>query len=208
MTSSFNPRVPRRTRRHRVSTVASITCFFPSLCSHVQTVDIHKEKVARREIGILTINKNTARTHKIIAPANMERPVRYIRKPIDYNVLDDVGHGVKVIRRLRILFSEARISPHSQSISLPPLLFFYIPVPLYLIPSLSRPLILARGILISLLLSSFSHFDSFPRSHSISCAFTLIFREHPSWPYRNIFQRGLVGMNRRWKWTKKSAFRK
>ncbi|KAF5928847.1 hypothetical protein HPG69_012419 [Diceros bicornis minor] len=60
-----------------------------------QTVDIHKEKVARREIGILTTNKNTSRTHKIIAPANMERPVRYIRKPIDYTVLDDVGHGVK-----------------------------------------------------------------------------------------------------------------
>ncbi|KAK7828223.1 hypothetical protein U0070_025339 [Myodes glareolus] len=60
-----------------------------------KTVDIHKEKVARREIGILTTNKNTSRTHKIIAPANMERPVRYIRKPIDYTVLDDVGHGVK-----------------------------------------------------------------------------------------------------------------
>ncbi|KAJ3584167.1 hypothetical protein NHX12_014663, partial [Muraenolepis orangiensis] len=60
-----------------------------------QTVDIHKEKVARREIGILTTNKNTSRTHKIIAPANPERPVRYIRKAIDYNMLDDMGHGVK-----------------------------------------------------------------------------------------------------------------
>ncbi|XP_005805770.1 abl interactor 1 isoform X9 [Xiphophorus maculatus] len=67
-----------------------------SSINHIsQTVDIHKEKVARREIGILTTNKNTARTHKIVAPANLERPVRYIRKPIDYNVLDDVGHGVK-----------------------------------------------------------------------------------------------------------------
>ncbi|XP_076827123.1 abl interactor 1a isoform X2 [Brachyhypopomus gauderio] len=67
-----------------------------SSINHIsQTVDIHKEKVARREIGILTTNKNTSRTHKIIAPANVERPVRYIRKPIDYNVLDDVGHGVK-----------------------------------------------------------------------------------------------------------------
>ncbi|KAM4688197.1 abl interactor 1 isoform 8-T8 [Discoglossus pictus] len=67
-----------------------------SSINHIsQTVDIHKEKVARREIGILTTNKNTARSHKIIAPANMERPVRYIRKPIDYTVLDDVGHGVK-----------------------------------------------------------------------------------------------------------------
>uniref|UniRef100_H3D803 Abl-interactor 1a n=1 Tax=Tetraodon nigroviridis TaxID=99883 RepID=H3D803_TETNG len=67
-----------------------------SSINHIsQTVDIHKEKVARREIGILTTNKSTLRPHKIIAPPNMERPVRYIRKPIDYNVLDDVGHGVK-----------------------------------------------------------------------------------------------------------------
>ncbi|XP_026873571.2 abl interactor 1a isoform X6 [Electrophorus electricus] len=70
-----------------------------SSINHIsQTVDIHKEKVARREIGILTTNKNTSRTHKIIAPANMERPVRYIRKPIDYNVLDDVGHGLKWLK--------------------------------------------------------------------------------------------------------------
>ncbi|XP_051986384.1 abl interactor 2-like isoform X16 [Xyrauchen texanus] len=68
-----------------------------SSINHIsQTVDIHKEKVARREIGILTTNKNTSRTHKIIAPANPERPVRYIRKPLDYSMLDDVGHGVKV----------------------------------------------------------------------------------------------------------------
>ncbi|KAK5889807.1 hypothetical protein CesoFtcFv8_013391 [Champsocephalus esox] len=62
----------------------------------LQTVDIHKEKVARREIGILTTNKNTTRSHKIVAPSNPERPVRFIRKPIDFNVLDDIGHGVKV----------------------------------------------------------------------------------------------------------------
>ncbi|XP_034469571.1 abl interactor 2b isoform X16 [Hippoglossus hippoglossus] len=67
-----------------------------SSINHIsQTVDIHKEKVARREIGILTTNKNTSRTHKIIAPANPERPVRYIRKSIDYSLLDDMGHGVK-----------------------------------------------------------------------------------------------------------------
>ncbi|NWH29200.1 ABI1 protein, partial [Chloropsis hardwickii] len=67
-----------------------------SSINHIsQTVDIHKEKVARREIGILTTNKNTSRTHKIIAPANMERPKKKKKKPIDYTVLDDVGHGVK-----------------------------------------------------------------------------------------------------------------
>ncbi|XP_027015681.1 abl interactor 1a isoform X6 [Tachysurus fulvidraco] len=70
-----------------------------SSINHIsQTVDIHKEKVARREIGILTTNKNTSRTHKIIAPPNVERPVRYIRKPIDYTSLDDVGHGVKWLK--------------------------------------------------------------------------------------------------------------
>ncbi|XP_056606230.1 abl interactor 2b isoform X15 [Triplophysa dalaica] len=74
-----------------------------SSINHIsQTVDIHKEKVARREIGILTTNKNTSRTHKIIAPANPERPVRYIRKPIDYSHLDDVGHGVKWLLRFKV----------------------------------------------------------------------------------------------------------
>lgn len=57
---------------------------------------IHKEKVARREIGVLTTNKSNARQHRIIAPANLERPIKYIRKPIDYASLDDVGHGVKM----------------------------------------------------------------------------------------------------------------
>ncbi|XP_061780087.1 abl interactor 2b isoform X10 [Nerophis lumbriciformis] len=73
-----------------------------SSINHIsQTVDIHKEKVARREIGILTTNKNTSRTHKIIAPANPERPVRYIRKPVDYSMLDDMGHGVKWLQRFK-----------------------------------------------------------------------------------------------------------
>lgn len=67
-----------------------------SQINHIsQTVMIHKEKIARREIGILTTNKNTARQHKILAPANQERPIKYIRKPVDYTVLDDIGHGVK-----------------------------------------------------------------------------------------------------------------
>uniref|UniRef100_A0A8C1R5F7 Abl-interactor 2b n=1 Tax=Cyprinus carpio TaxID=7962 RepID=A0A8C1R5F7_CYPCA len=74
-----------------------------SSINHIsQTVDIHKEKVARREIGILTTNKNTSRTHKIIAPANPERLVRYIRKPIDYSMLDDLGHGVKWLLRFKV----------------------------------------------------------------------------------------------------------
>ncbi|XP_071397902.1 abl interactor 1a isoform X8 [Centroberyx affinis] len=94
-----------------------------SSINHIsQTVDIHKEKVARREIGILTTNKNTARTHKIIAPANMERPVRYIRKPIDYTVLDDVGHGVKVSAlSLFLPGTLSRTNPPTQKPPSPPM---------------------------------------------------------------------------------------
>jgi len=72
-----------------------------SQINHIsQTVGIHKEKVARREIGVLTTNKcsnspnGLSRQYKIIAPANPERPIKYVRKPIDYSCLDTIGHGV------------------------------------------------------------------------------------------------------------------
>ncbi|XP_017829142.3 abl interactor 2 isoform X10 [Callithrix jacchus] len=99
-----------------------------SSINHIsQTVDIHKEKVARREIGILTTNKNTSRTHKIIAPANLERPVRYIRKPIDYTILDDIGHGVKWLLRFKVSTQNMkmgglpRTTPPSQKPPSPPM---------------------------------------------------------------------------------------
>ncbi|KAM6955270.1 abl interactor 2-like isoform 7-T7 [Lycodopsis pacificus] len=90
--------------------------------NYVQTVDIHKEKVARREIGILTTNKNTSRSHKIVAPANPERPVRFIRKPIDYNVLDDIGHGVKVNgqQNMKLGVGLSRSNPPTQKPPSPP----------------------------------------------------------------------------------------
>ncbi|XP_069052442.1 abl interactor 2 isoform X3 [Lepisosteus oculatus] len=92
-----------------------------SSINHIsQTVDIHKEKVARREIGILTTNKNTSRTHKIIAPANPERPVRYIRKPIDYAMLDDIGHGVKVSTQNMKMGGLPRTTPPTQKPPSPP----------------------------------------------------------------------------------------
>uniref|UniRef100_A0A8C9U738 Abl interactor 2 n=1 Tax=Scleropages formosus TaxID=113540 RepID=A0A8C9U738_SCLFO len=93
-----------------------------SSINHIsQTVDIHKEKVARREIGILTTNKNTSRTHKIIAPANPERPVRYIRKPIDYSMLDDIGHGVKVSTQNMKMGGLPRTTPPTQKPPSPPI---------------------------------------------------------------------------------------
>ncbi|QQP51591.1 Abl interactor 2 [Caligus rogercresseyi] len=55
-----------------------------SQVNHIsQTVSIHKEKVARREIGVLTTNKSSNRQYKIIAPATNERPVKYVRRKID-----------------------------------------------------------------------------------------------------------------------------
>ena len=56
-----------------------------------QVIDIHKEKVARREIGVLTSSKNFSRGHKIVAPAQQEKPKRYKRVEIDFSELDDIG---------------------------------------------------------------------------------------------------------------------
>ncbi|XP_071826384.1 abl interactor 2-like isoform X3 [Apostichopus japonicus] len=61
-----------------------------------QTVSIHKEKVARREIGVLTTSKSCPRTHKIVAPSNQEKQQKYKSTPIDYSILDDMGHGTKL----------------------------------------------------------------------------------------------------------------
>lgn len=58
--------------------------FHFSLIPLLQMVMVHKEKVARREIGVLTTNKTTARQYKILAPANTEKPIKYVRKPIDF----------------------------------------------------------------------------------------------------------------------------
>lgn len=61
-----------------------------------QSEEIHREKVARREIGLFTANRRSNRPPKIIYPVNPERPTKYIRKPIDYSILDEIGHGVKI----------------------------------------------------------------------------------------------------------------
>ncbi|XP_054643242.1 abl interactor 2-like isoform X8 [Dunckerocampus dactyliophorus] len=101
---------------------SQLRCMESSINHIAQTIDVHKEKVARREIGILTTNKNTSRSHKIVAPPNLERPVRYIRKPIDYGVLDDIGHGVKVNGHENIKMGGglSRSNPPSQKPPSPP----------------------------------------------------------------------------------------
>ncbi|XP_076437498.1 abl interactor 2-like isoform X3 [Babylonia areolata] len=64
-----------------------------------QIVMIHKEKVARREIGVLTTNRTASRPmgvkSGILFPEQTERPIKYTRKAIDYSSLDDIGHGVR-----------------------------------------------------------------------------------------------------------------
>ncbi|XP_056111156.1 ABI family, member 3a isoform X2 [Rhinichthys klamathensis goyatoka] len=61
-----------------------------------QTVDMHREKVARREIGAFTVAKRVSRSHKIVPPAkNKEATLKYSRTPISFSSLDSVGHGVK-----------------------------------------------------------------------------------------------------------------
>ncbi|KAL1278244.1 hypothetical protein QQF64_024917 [Cirrhinus molitorella] len=61
-----------------------------------QTVDMHREKVARREIGAFTVAKRVPRSHKIVPPAkNKEAKIKYTRTPISFSSLDSVGHGVK-----------------------------------------------------------------------------------------------------------------
>ncbi|NWT05493.1 ABI3 protein, partial [Mionectes macconnelli] len=67
---------------------ADVTCV-------AQRVDIHKEKVSRREIGSLTVSKRFPPYQKIVAPPDPPSLEPYYRKPLNFSVLDDVGHGIK-----------------------------------------------------------------------------------------------------------------
>lgn len=61
-----------------------------------QRVDMHKEKVSRREIGSLTISKRFPSHQKIMSPPSPPCLEPYYRKPLNFSVLDDIGHGIKV----------------------------------------------------------------------------------------------------------------
>ncbi|XP_034611591.1 ABI gene family member 3 isoform X1 [Trachemys scripta elegans] len=66
-----------------------------NVCCVAQMVDVHKEKVARREIGTLTVCKRPPHYQKIIYPTYQEPLEAYYRKPLNFSILDDVGHGIK-----------------------------------------------------------------------------------------------------------------
>ncbi|NXT77380.1 ABI3 protein, partial [Zapornia atra] len=61
-----------------------------------QRVNMHKEKVSRREIGLLTVSKKFPSYHKITSPPNPPSLEPYYRKPLNFSILDDIGHGIKV----------------------------------------------------------------------------------------------------------------
>ncbi|KAM4535501.1 ABI family, member 3a isoform 1-T1 [Fundulus diaphanus] len=61
-----------------------------------QTVEMHKEKVSRREIGAFTTVRRVPRNHKIIPPTGVQPRPPYSRQPINYQQLDQLGHGIKV----------------------------------------------------------------------------------------------------------------
>ncbi|XP_053219410.1 ABI gene family member 3 [Podarcis raffonei] len=65
------------------------------VCSIAQVVEMHMEKVSRREIGALSVCKRFPHQQKIIPPSHVEPLEAYYRKPLNFNSLDDIGHGIK-----------------------------------------------------------------------------------------------------------------
>uniref|UniRef100_A0A1A8CD18 ABI family, member 3 n=1 Tax=Nothobranchius kadleci TaxID=1051664 RepID=A0A1A8CD18_NOTKA len=61
-----------------------------------QTVEMHKEKVSRREIGVFTAIRRVPRSHKIIPPTGTQPRPPYSRQPVSLHQLDGLGHGMKV----------------------------------------------------------------------------------------------------------------
>ncbi|XP_061159293.1 ABI gene family member 3-like isoform X1 [Syngnathus typhle] len=62
-----------------------------------QTVEMHREKVSRRDIGSFTAVRRVPRGPKISTPLVPPQPrPPYSRRPISYQELDGLGHGVKM----------------------------------------------------------------------------------------------------------------
>ncbi|KAG8514864.1 ABI gene family member 3 protein [Galemys pyrenaicus] len=60
-----------------------------------QMVNMHMEKVARREIGTLATVQRLPLGQKVIAPESLPPLTPYYRKPLNFGCLDDIGHGIK-----------------------------------------------------------------------------------------------------------------
>ncbi|XP_027481433.1 ABI gene family member 3 isoform X3 [Zalophus californianus] len=60
-----------------------------------QMVNMHMEKVARREIGTLATVQRLSPGQKVIAPDSLPPLTPYYRRPLNFGCLDDIGHGIK-----------------------------------------------------------------------------------------------------------------
>ncbi|XP_052050547.1 ABI gene family member 3 isoform X1 [Apodemus sylvaticus] len=60
-----------------------------------QMVNMHMEKVARREIGTLATVVRLPPSQKVIPPESLPPLTPYHRKPLNFACLDDIGHGIK-----------------------------------------------------------------------------------------------------------------
>ncbi|XP_028610788.1 ABI gene family member 3 isoform X2 [Grammomys surdaster] len=60
-----------------------------------QMVNMHMEKVARREIGTLATVMRLPPGQKVIPPESLPPLAPYYRKPLNFACLDDIGHGIK-----------------------------------------------------------------------------------------------------------------
>uniref|UniRef100_A0A8C2M789 ABI gene family member 3 n=1 Tax=Cricetulus griseus TaxID=10029 RepID=A0A8C2M789_CRIGR len=60
-----------------------------------QMVNMHMEKVARREIGTLATVMRLPPSQKVIPPESLPPLTPYYRKPLNFSCLDDIGHGIK-----------------------------------------------------------------------------------------------------------------
>ncbi|XP_077827396.1 ABI gene family member 3 isoform X13 [Macaca mulatta] len=61
----------------------------------MQMVNMHMEKVARREIGTLATVQRLPPGQKVIAPESLPPLTPYCRRPLNFGCLDDIGHGIK-----------------------------------------------------------------------------------------------------------------
>ncbi|KAG8566464.1 hypothetical protein GDO81_013262, partial [Engystomops pustulosus] len=61
-----------------------------------QLLDVHVDKVARQKIGKLTTAKKFHHTQKIQNGQNNRPMTSYTRIPINFNSLDNTGHGFMV----------------------------------------------------------------------------------------------------------------
>lgn len=91
--------------------------------SITQMVNMHMEKVARREIGTLATVQRLPPGQKIIAPESLPPLTPYYRKPLNFGCLDDIGHGIKVEKGAPPLSPQPLPLPHGSLLSRPPVLF-------------------------------------------------------------------------------------